>query len=191
MIKTKQFVLLYLMNTCSVFIGLFIAAEWKVYWQTATNAPTDHFMATAGSFGSVFNGMRFIWSWLLDHYSYKAVYGTLLVVEITVGVTMPFLLSRKWLYTVWICVGYWCLGGHFTLLPNQVKKVFGGNATQLYSIIYTYIGIAGITESVLQVFVLTSENLTSFFYIYSLLALCSLVILLTLYEDRPYRVAKD
>ena len=118
MMKTKQFALLYLMNTCSVFIGLFIAAEWKVYWQTATNAPTDHFMATAGSFGSVFNGMRFVWSWLLDYYSYKSVYGALLVIEIIVGVTMPFLLTHKWLYTVWICLGYWCLGGHFTLLPN-------------------------------------------------------------------------
>ena len=72
-----------------------------------------------------------------------------------------------------------------------MKKVFGGNATQLYSIMYTYIGIAGITESVLQIFVLTSDNLTSFFYIYSLLALCSLLILVTLYDDRPYRIDKD
>jgi hypothetical protein len=32
MMKTREFMLLYLMNFLSVFLGLFIVNEYKVYW---------------------------------------------------------------------------------------------------------------------------------------------------------------
>jgi hypothetical protein len=73
--------------------------------------------------------MRFIWSALLDHYSYKFVYGSMLCLEIILGCTFPFAVENKWVYSVYICLGYLCLGGHFTLVPNQLKKVFGGKTT--------------------------------------------------------------
>jgi len=77
----------------------------------------------------VFNGMRWVWSAMLDHFTYKVVYSVLLTVEIILGITFPFVVQHKWLYAVWICLGYWCLGGHFTLVPNEMKKVFGGKTT--------------------------------------------------------------
>lgn len=150
MMKTKQFISIYVMNFFSIFLGLFIANEYKVFWQTATNGgPSENFTSRAGSVGSIFNGMRFIWSALLDHYSYKVVYGTLLVLEIALGLSYPSIIDNKWLTTVWICLGYWCLGGHFTLVPNEMKKVFGGSTTQLYSYLYTYCGVTGVVECIL------------------------------------------
>ena len=80
-----------------------------------------------------------------------------------------------------------CLGGHFTLLPNQFKNVFGDQATRLYSICFSFSGISGICEIVIQLYVLTDNNLTLFFYIYSLLAAVSLVLLVFWYDPTPYK----
>lgn len=78
--KTKQFKLLYVMNFFSVFLGYFITNEYKVYWFTANDPPSDHFIAIVGSIGSIFNGLRFVWSAALDYYPYKVVYGTMLTI---------------------------------------------------------------------------------------------------------------
>lgn len=129
MVKTRQFISIYVMNFLSIFLGLFIANEYKPFWYTALSTPGDNFIAQVGSVGAIFNGLRFIWSWLLDHYSYKVVYGALLVLEIFLGCTMPSAVGNKWIYSTWICLGYFCLGGHFTLVPNEMKKVFGGKTT--------------------------------------------------------------
>jgi Na+/melibiose symporter-like transporter len=77
MIKTREFLLLYLMNFLSVFLGLFIANEYKVYWLNSGFAPEEEFLATVGALGSICNGMRFTWAALLDKYRYKVVYGTM------------------------------------------------------------------------------------------------------------------
>lgn len=147
--KTNQFISLYVMNFFSIFLGLFIANEYKVYWLNAKNPPSDQFISSVGSIGSVFNGMRFIWSALLDYFPYKIVYGILLVLEITLGLTYPLIINVKELVGIWICLGYLCLGGHFTLVPNEMKKIFGDNTTQLYSYFYTYAGITGVVEVIL------------------------------------------
>jgi hypothetical protein len=174
------------MNFFSIFFGLFVANEYKVFWLTATNAPTDNFISRVGSIGSVFNGLRFVWSGLLDHYSYKRVYGFLLCIEIVLAATFNLVLEHKWLYAVWICLGYWCLGGHFTLAPNEMKKVFGSKTTQLYSYLYTYAGMTGVIECVLQIFVMQASNLHLFFYLYGGFAFVSLMLLLFVYESDPW-----
>ena len=129
MMKTKEFITLYVMNFLSIFLGLFIANEYKVYWLNSKYAPSDHFITRVGSLGNFFNGMRFISSALLDHYSYKKVYGILLTVEIIIGFTFPFVVKNDAVYVTWICLGYLCLGGHFTLVPNECKKIFGSKTT--------------------------------------------------------------
>jgi len=78
MMKTREFVLLYVMNFLSVFLGLFIANEYKVYWLNSGFAPSEKFLAMVGAIASVCNGMRFIWPALLDKFSYRSIYGILL-----------------------------------------------------------------------------------------------------------------
>lgn len=174
------------MNFFSIFLGLFIANEYKAYWVTAEAPPKEKFLVTVGSVGSIFNGMRFIWSWLLDHFSYKQVYGTLLCIEITLGCTYPSIINNKWLVLCWICLGYWCLGGHFTLVPNEMKKIFGSKTTELYSYLYTYGGITGIVEVALQITLMQPDNLYIFYYTYAGFAFFSLLLLIFWYETVPY-----
>lgn len=137
------------MNFLSVFIGLFVVNEYKVYWLNAKNPPGDRFVSMIGSLGTIFNGARFIWSALLDYLPYKVVYGVLLTIEITVGLTYPYIIDSEILVATYICLGYWCLGGHYTLIPNEMKKLFGDNTTQLYSYLFTFSGITGIVEVIL------------------------------------------
>ena len=149
MMKTKEFITLYVMNFFSIFLGLFIANEYKVYWIASGYAPGDHFVTRVSSLGNFFNGMRFIWSALLDHYSYKVVYGIMLTIEIVIGFSFPYVVQNTGVYVTWICLGYLCLGGHFTLVPNECKKIFGKDTTQLYSYLYSYAGVTGVTECML------------------------------------------
>ena len=129
LVMSKQWLLLFVMNFFSIFLGLFIANEYKTYWLTADNHPGDRFISTVGSFGSVFNGLRFLWSFALDYLDYKYVYAILLCLQIVIAVTYHMIIEEKNLVGIWICMGYWCLGGHFTLVPNEMKKVFGKPAT--------------------------------------------------------------
>lgn len=131
--------------------------------------------------------MRFIWSAMLDYLPYKVVYGILLTVEIIVGATYPSIINDEYLVGIWICLGYWCLGGHFTLVPNEMKKVFGDNTTQLYSYFYTYGGITGIVEVILQICVMTPDNLEVFYYLYTGFAGISLLMLIFWYDGTPIK----
>jgi hypothetical protein len=174
------------MNFLSIFLCLFIANEYKVFWLSQPGAPGDSFTSAVGSIGAIFNGLRFIWSWALDYFSYRVVYGTLLTIEILIGCTMPSVVGYRWVYAVWICLGYLCLGGHFTLVPNEMKKVFGSKTTQIYSYLYTYAGATGVIECLLQIFVMSEDNVSLFFYMYAGLAFISLLILVFYYESKPY-----
>jgi hypothetical protein len=84
MIKTRQFIVIYAMAFCSVFLGYFAVNSFKTFGEL--NGISDSYLSLVGSIGAAFNAIRFIWSTALDIYSYKWVYGTLLVVQIIFGV---------------------------------------------------------------------------------------------------------
>ena len=44
-------------------------------------------------------------------------------------------------------------GGHFTIMPNALKTIYGDSATAIYGVILTYTGLANI----LILFVVKSE----------------------------------
>ena len=48
----------------------------------------DGYLTWVGSVAALLNASRFIWSAFLDVYSYKQVYGVLLVLQIFLGSTM-------------------------------------------------------------------------------------------------------
>jgi hypothetical protein len=85
-----------------------------------------------------------------------------------------------------VCLGYFCLGGHFAILPNEVKKVFGPHATELYTYMFTFAGLTGLIEGLLQIFLMTSSNLKIFFYVYASFSILSLLILLVFYRGTVY-----
>lgn len=67
-------------------------------------------------------------------------------------------------------------GGHFTIIPNLLKKIYGDSATAIYGLIITYTGIANI----LILFVVKSDFGQSYTKVYFLTAVLSLISLILL-----------
>ena len=80
MIATKQFGMLFVMNTFSIFYGYFLMSTFKTFGQERIK--DDSFLTATGAIASVMGGLRWIWSHFYDEYSYKKTYGVLLVLQI-------------------------------------------------------------------------------------------------------------
>ena len=126
------------MGFFSFFLGSFTVGSYKTFGEI-NNLP-ESYLTIIGSVGSIFNAIRFIWSGLLDRYSYKVVYGTLLVLQIIFGTLIIFCKKSEGLYAICYCMIMFCEGGHFTIVPNVLKQIFGDKATQLYSFAFSYTG---------------------------------------------------
>jgi hypothetical protein len=77
MIKARQFTSIWLMSTLSFFLGTFVAGSYKAYGIQLGFEEGE--LTLVGSLGALFNALRFVWSGLLDTFSYKKVYGSLLL----------------------------------------------------------------------------------------------------------------
>ena len=78
MVLSQPFIVIYLMNTLSVISGFFAVNNFKVYG-IINGLNDENYLSVLGSVGAVFNSIRFVWSLGTDHFSYKTVYGILLV----------------------------------------------------------------------------------------------------------------
>ena len=65
------------MACMSIFTGFFVVNQTKNF-AVVNGLVNDKFLSMVASVGALFNTCRFMWSWALDHYSYKVVYGILL-----------------------------------------------------------------------------------------------------------------
>ena len=128
MILSKQFILIYIMNAMSIMTGFFAVNNFKTYGQ-ANGLTNDDYLAIVGSAASVCNSVRFLWSWATDYLPYKFVYGFLLILQIALNFTIRLIAENNALYAIWISAMLLCEGGHFTLVPNVLKKIYGEKAT--------------------------------------------------------------
>jgi general stress protein CsbA len=74
-------------------------------------------------------------------------------------------------------------GGHFSLLPTVIKALYSNMATQIYSLLFTFTGLSNL----LMIIVVKSSlghDYQSMFWIMSGLSGISLVILLTVFEEK-------
>ena len=117
MLFSKQSVILYIVSVFSVFTGFFVVNQTKTFG-VLNGLTDDKYLAMIASIGAIFNTARFLWSWALDHYSLKIVYGTLLATQIVLNFTIFFVDKNWYTYAIWIWLFMFCEGGHFTLLPN-------------------------------------------------------------------------
>jgi hypothetical protein len=66
------------MNFLTIFFGTFIIGSFKAYGETKLS--DESFLSLIGAVSSIVGCLRFFWSFLIDHYSYKLVYGILIIV---------------------------------------------------------------------------------------------------------------
>ena len=69
-------------------LGYYIVNTYKSFGQTISVLDDDHFLSTISSISALFNAARFIWSGALDKFAFKKVYGSLLVIQITLAFTI-------------------------------------------------------------------------------------------------------
>ena len=87
-LRTDQFWTIYLMATLSILFGYYSIDVFKQFGQTVDSLSNDRYLTWVGSVAALFNASRFVWSACLDVYSYKQVYGVLLLLQICLGSTM-------------------------------------------------------------------------------------------------------
>ena len=143
MIFSRQFMLLYFMNAMSIMTGYFAVNNFKTYGQ-ANGLTNDGYLVILGSAAAVCNSMRFLWSWVTDYLPYKIVYSFMLCLQILLNFTIKLVAKNEIFYAIWISSMLFCEGGHFTLVPNVLKKIYGEKATQLYGILFSYTGVCAI-----------------------------------------------
>ena len=66
------------MNVLSVISGFFAVNNFKKYGQL-NGLTNENYLAALGSAAAVFNSIRFCWSMATDYFSYRLVYGIMLV----------------------------------------------------------------------------------------------------------------
>jgi len=138
-IGSRQFIGLYIMAVLSFFIGSFNVSNYKT-WGLDIGFD-DTFLTYLGSAGSIFNGLRFLWSTALDHVRFKIVYGTLICLNIVFGILIVVFRENAVLYAICYCMLIFCEGGHFTIMPNQLKALFGMQATTLYGVLFSFASV--------------------------------------------------
>jgi hypothetical protein len=65
----------------------------------------------------------------------------MVVLEVTFGILIVVFRESTVMYGVCYCVIMFCEGGHFTIMPNQMKALFGLQATTLYGIFFSFASI--------------------------------------------------
>ena len=86
-------------------------------------------------------------------------------------------MQAKSTYAVWICMMLFTEGGHFTIMPNALKKIYGETATGIYGFIFTFTGLSNL----LILFVVKSsfgQDYTNVYYLTAALSLVALTVLI-------------
>lgn len=91
---------------------------------------------------------------------------------------------------IWISLIIFAEGGHFTLLPNAFRTVFGKElASRVYGFAFTFTGVS----SIIMILILKNVTENSYAFMFKLSAgLCvfALIILVCVFSEKPYNETK-
>lgn len=182
------------MNFMSIQLGVFLIGSAKSY--AMLHFKNEDFLSTAISFGSIFGACRFFWSFLLDKYSYKVVYGSLVSLQLLIGFTLPSVMAmpdcyaKNLLFFFEVCFIFNLEGGHFVLTPTILAKLFGPqNGIRVFSIGFSFIAIAAFVN-----ILITSSPLfellgfSGLTYLYTCFSSATLIILFFVFKERKFEL---
>ena len=166
-------------------IGLIVDGTQKTFAISRANLDHEAYITEVLSIGCVFNAGRSIWAFLLDHYSFKKVFGVLLALQTFLGLTYYFSARTRATYALWVWLQIWCEGGHFSVLPNILNIIYGEHATYMYGGFFCFTAI----DSFIDIGLLSTNFATEYFWFYGFGSACSLValiILLTMFNQEKF-----
>jgi hypothetical protein len=170
------------MNVLTIFFGTFIVGSYHQYGETAIS--DERYFASVGAVASIFGCLRFIWSFAADHYSFKTIYGIMIVIQIFLAFTFQLVVHSKPLFLTWTAIAFWVEGGHFTLAPTIYKKIFGEEGTRVFGFGFTFVGFASILKLFTMKALLNSIGFDGIIRAYGALTILALVILILFFEER-------
>jgi MFS family permease len=171
-------------------LSIYLIGNLKTYGQETINIETV--LATSATLSSVFSIFRFVWSFALEKYSYKSIYGTLLVIQLTMSIILPILLrwDAKNLFTqaFYIFVDCACkmtMGGHMVLVPTAFAKIYGPDGgMRTFSVGFSFATVASLMNTIVTGALLSIIGYEGILYFYCGLTLGSLIYLIFFYKYR-------
>ena len=153
----------------------------KTFAISRPNLNHETYITEIESISCLFQGLRGVWSALLDYFSYKKVYGVLLVMQVILGLTFYSSAKSIYTYALWVWLSSWLESGQYMLVPNILKIIYGKHATVMYGVLYTYTGFS----STVVLILLRTSLATQYLYLggcTGLLSCISLVMLFTIFN---------
>ena len=188
LLRTKQFLCIFVMDFLTIFFGAFIIGSYKSYGLEYIR--DEMFLSKIGPIASLCGVFRFIWSFLIDHYAYKTVYGVLITIQIILAFTFPLIVHYKYWFAVWVCITMCCEGGHFTLSPAIYKKLFGSEGIRIFGWGYSFIGIASMILIATEQLFLDVVGFNGFIITFGFFNVIAVYILITVFEEEKVDVQK-
>ena len=147
----------------------------------------------AGSVGALVNGLiRIFIGSFQDKVGFSLIYKIILVIELVLCLFITSIVQTNgWLYTIWVCMGYLCLGAHFVMVPIAMTSIFGlKSAGQLASMTYVSRALSAIVSTILADSLsarLGEDSYRAMFYISCGLVLISASVNIFCFKEEPLR----
>ena len=137
-------------------------------------------------FGIVNGSSRFLWGYLMDKFGFKTLMFAITIMEVTVGISLFFVVNVSFLFVICVlCIGA-CIGGNFVILAPTFNKIFGlQTGPELYGITSISIGMANLSGPILTKFMLNeNKDYLIAFLIGAALSFAKLIILFFFKEEQ-------
>lgn len=186
MVRTHGFYYLWMLLA---FGGTAISAVVTSYKYFGQNfIKDDHFLATVGSVSAIFNSAgSLILGVFADKFNYKA--GLVCLTAVMSSLLLTFyasVMAGKWMFFVWVCGLFFCVGGLFTLFPTAVARSFGSRHFAInYGILFTANSVSATLNAVTTSFALPHLHWYGYLFLISGFCLVAFVAAL-IYRHRRY-----
>lgn len=81
------------MNNLSILVNNLILITFKTYGMKFFSS--DSYLTTVGYVSAFFSGLRFVYSLLMNKYSLKTVYGSIIVINIILAFSLPYVCVKS------------------------------------------------------------------------------------------------
>lgn len=123
-IKSRKFLLLYLIATCFLYTEYYMTNSYKTFgFQGGID---DLTLTKIGSVGSLFNGcFKVFWASTLDIFPFKPIFFVVFGIQFSMLIWVHWAVYSSWQYFIVVCMSLMCGGGMISMLPVVTLNVFG------------------------------------------------------------------
>jgi nitrate/nitrite transporter NarK len=187
-LRTRECWLLFICFSLTSVYPIYIVQKYKdigIYLQVMS----DQSLAILGSVGALLSSFcKVVFGHMNDKYGFKVVYLLLITLIIVMGGCFRFGNDINWVFTLYICISYVSLGGHFTLLAPICRKLFGRIVgMKVWGVLYMTVGIGTLFAFIAQILEPDIQNFTFLILCLSGLALVALACMMFFREIPIYQ----